>query len=91
MADFVTKSYCQVQSRTTNFLLGTLAVLIVAFLTIAIYASGVASEADNRAHAIEVKVENQLGANDQFRQRVLSDLSEIKTQLNELRKQKEKQ
>ena len=89
MSEFVTKGYCAMRERTVNFLLTTLAVIIVCFLGIATFSYTVANDASNQLHAVESNVANHLGTNEQFRERVLTDLQEIKTQLKHLQERGE--
>jgi hypothetical protein len=80
----VTKEYCAMRMRTINFLLTTIAVIVVTFLGMASWSVGIANDTSSRMQEIEATVNHQLGENEQFRERVLADLAEIKTQLKHL-------
>jgi hypothetical protein len=85
----VSQEFCQARIRTVNFLLSTIAVIAVCFLGMATWSVSIANETSGRVQEIDATVNHQLGANDEFRERVLADLAEIKTQLAHLQERGE--
>jgi hypothetical protein len=80
----ITKEYCAMRMKSVNFLLTSLAVIVVTFLGMASWSVSIANETSSRMQQIEATVNHQLGENEQFRERVLTDLQEIKTHLKHL-------